>query len=159
MESSPTEAWEPHNTTPSLCRCPPKEETSPAEHTTLSAEVDVKDTLPGTAETPLGGDAMVLLTKSDMEIQKDLLTGQAISPIKVETQVVPTTGLVVELASPLTPSDQAEEERRCILIVTASLGRLNLEATGVTLGDMVTASVRRVAFVNPQMAAVLPEPT
>ena len=94
-----------------------------------------------------------------MEIQKDLLTGWVISLIEVETQVVPTTRLVVELASPLAPSNQAEEERRCMLIVTASMGRLNLEATGVTLRDTVTASVGRVAFKNPQMAAVLPGPT
>ena len=153
------EDWGPHNTTPSLCRCPPKEKTSPTEPTTLPAKVDVKDTLPGTAETPQGGDAMVLLTKSDVEIQKDLPTGQAISPIKVETQVVPTTRSVVELASPLIPSDQAEEERRCMLIITASMGRLNLEATRLTLRDMVTASVGKVAFMNPQMAVVLPEPT
>ena len=102
---------------------------------------------------------MVLSTESDMEIQKDLLTSWAISPIKVETQVLPTSRLVVKLASPLTPSDQAEEERRCVLIVTVSMGRLNLEATGVTIGDIVTASVGRVAFKNPQMAVVLPEPT
>ena len=38
-------------------------------------------------------------------------------------------------------------------MVIASMGRLNLEATGVTPRDMVTASVRRVAFENPQMAA------
>ena len=76
----------------------------------------------------------------------------------METQVVPTTGLVVELASPLTPSDKAEEERRCMLIVTASMGRLNLKATGITPRDTVIASVGTVAFENPQMAAVLPGP-
>ena len=54
---------------------------------------------------------MVLSTKSDTETPKDLLTSQATSPTKVETQVVPTIGSVVELAGPLTPSDQAEEER------------------------------------------------
>ena len=37
-----------------------------------------------------------------------------------------------------------------MLIVTASMGRLNLEATRVTLRDTVTASVGRVAFENPQ---------
>ena len=35
------------------------------------------------------------------------------------------------------------------------MGRLNLEATRVTPGDTVTASVRRVAFENPQMVATL----
>ena len=39
------------------------------------------------------------------------------------------------------------------------MGRLNLEATRVTPRDMVTASVRRVAFGNPQMAATLLGPT
>ena len=39
------------------------------------------------------------------------------------------------------------------------MGRLNLEATRVTLGDTVTASVGRVAFENPQMVAALPGPT
>ena len=102
---------------------------------------------------------MVLLTKSDMETPKDLPTIWATSLTEVETQVVPTTGLVVKLASPLTPSDQAEEERWCVLIVTASMGRLNLEANGVTPRDTVTASVGRVAFENPQMAAALPGPT
>ena len=102
---------------------------------------------------------MVLLTKSDADTPQDQPTGLATSPTKVETQVVPTTGLVVKLAGPLTPSNQAEEERQCVLTVTASMGRLNLEATGVTTGDMVTASVRTVAFENPQMVAAFPGPT
>ena len=147
------------NTTPSSFRYPPKEETPPAELITSPTEVDGKHTPPGPAETPPGRDAMVLLIESDVEIQKDLPTSCAISPIEVGTQVVPITRSVVKLASPLTPSDKAEEERQCMLIVTASMGRLNLEATGVTLGDMVTASVGRVAFKNPQMVAVLPGPT
>ena len=46
-----------------------------------------------------------------------------------------------------------------MLTVTASMGRLNLEATGVTLRDRVTASVGRVAFESPQMVATLPGPT
>ena len=91
--------------------------------------------------------------------QRIPLTGQATSPTEVETQVVPTTRLVVELASLLTPSYQAEEESWCVLNVTASMGRLNLEATGVTPRDTVTASVGRVAFKNPQMAAAFPGPT
>ena len=96
---------------------------------------------------------MVLSIESDMEIQKDLPTGWAISPIKVETQVVPTTGSVVELAGPLATSDQAEEERRCMLIMTASMGRLNLEATGDTFRDMVTALVGTVD-VHPHHATL-----
>ena len=91
-----------------------------------------------------------------MEVPKDLLTSLATSPIEVVTQVVLATGLVVKLAGPLIPSDQAEGERQYVLIVNPSVRRLNLEATGVILRDMVTASARGVAFENPQMAAVLP---
>ena len=39
--------------------------------------------------------------------------------------------------------------------MTASIGRLNLEATGVTPRETIIASVRRVAFGNPCMAASL----
>ena len=46
-----------------------------------------------------------------------------------------------------------------MLTVTASIGRLNLEATRITPGDTVIASVGRVAFENPQMAATLPGST
>ena len=158
-ESSSTEAQGIYNTTPSSFRCPPKEEIPPAEPTTSTAEVDIKDTLPGTAEAPPGGDTMILSTKSDAETPKDPLTSQATSPTEVETQVVCTTRLLVKLAGLLTPSNQAEEERWCVLIVTASMGRLNLEATGVTPRDTVTASVGRVAFKNPQMAVAFPGPT
>ena len=80
-------------------------------------------------------------------------------PTEVGTQVVSTTELVVELASPLNISNQAEEERWCVLTVTASMMMLNLKATRVTPGDMVTASVRAVAFENPQVVAACPGPT
>ena len=66
---------------------------------------------------------------------------------------------MAKLARPLAPSNQAEEERQCMLIVTASMGRLNLEVTVVNLRDTVTASVGRVGFEDPQMVAVLPGPT
>ena len=131
MESSSTEAQRAHNTTPLPFRYPPEEETPAAEPITWPTKVDVKDIFPGPADNLQGQDAMVLLTKSDMGTQRDLLTGWDISPIEVETQLVPTTGLVVELADPLTPSNQAKEERWCMLIVTASIGRLNLEVTGL----------------------------
>ena len=42
--------------------------------------------------------------------------------------------------------------------MTTSVRSLNLETTGVVLGDMVTASARGVTFLNPHMAAVLPRP-
>ena len=97
------EAQEAHNTTSSSLGCPPEEETPPAEPTTSPARVDVKDTPPGTAEIPLRGDAVVLLTKSDTESPKDLPTNWAASPTKVETQAVPTTRSVVKLANPPHP--------------------------------------------------------
>ena len=102
---------------------------------------------------------MVFLTKSDKETSKDPPNSQATSPTEVETQVVPTTGSVVDLASLLTPSDQAKEEIWCVLIVTASMGRLNFEATRVTPRDTLTTSVRRVASENPQMVVALPGST
>ena len=152
-EPSPTEVEGTDNTTPSSPRCPPKGETPLAEPATSPAKADVKDTLPSPAETPHGEDTMVLLAGADINTPKDLPTA------KVETQVVLTTRLVVELTGPLTPSNQAEEDRWCVLTVTTSMGKLNLEATRVTPGDTVTASVRRVAFGNPQMAATLWGPT
>ena len=45
-----------------------------------------------------------------------------------------------------------------MLVVTALVRRLNLEATGVILGDTVTASAGGAAFQSPQMVAVLPGP-
>ena len=84
LESSSTEAKGTDNTTPLSSGCPPEDETPLAEPTTLPAKVDVKDTPSGSAETPPGEDAMVFSTKPDTRTPKDLLTGQATSPIKVE---------------------------------------------------------------------------
>ena len=128
---------------------PPKEETPPIEPIALPTEVNVGHTLPSPTDTLLERDTMVLSTKPDVEIPKDLLTSQATNPIEVGTQVVPTTRLVVELAIPLMPSNQAEGERQYMLVVTALVRRLNLEATRIILQDMVTTSVGRVAFKNP----------
>ena len=114
-------------------------------------QVDVGHTLPGPADTPPERDAMAPSTEPEVEAPKDLLIGWATSPIKVGTQVLPTTGSVVKLTSPLTPSNQAEGERWYMLVVTALVRRLNLEATGVILGDTVTASAGGVAFGNPQI--------
>ena len=66
---------------------------------------------------------MVLLTESDVETPKEPLTSWTTSPTEVETQVVPTTRSVVELAGPLTPSDQAEEERWCMLTCNCFYGK------------------------------------
>ena len=65
----------------------------------------------------------------------------------------------VKLAGPLAPSVQTEEERWCVMMVTTSMGRLNLEATRVTPRDTVTALIGRVAFENPQIVAALLGPT
>ena len=159
MESSSTEAQGAHNTTPSSFGCPSKDETPPAEPTTSPAKVDVKDTLPGPAETPPEEDAMVLLTESDTKTPRDLATSWATSPTKVETQVVPTTQSVVELVGPFTPSDQAEEERQHVLTVTTSMGRMNLEATGITPRGHGDCLSQESGLWEPQMVAALLGPT
>ena len=62
---------------------------------------------------------------------------------------------MVKLTSPIIPPDQAEEKEWYILVMITSVRRLNLEMTGVILGDMVTTSAGGRAFQNPNMAAVL----
>ena len=148
MESNPAEALGAHDTTPSLFKHPPEEETPPVKPIASPTADDVGHTLPDPAAPLLERDAMVLSTKPKVEVPKDLPTGQATSPFKAVTQIVPTTGSVVKLTSPIVLSDQAEEERWYMLVVTASVRRLNLEATGVILRDTVTASAGRVAFQN-----------
>ena len=159
MESNSAEAWGAHDTTPLLFEHPPEEETPLVKPIALPTVNDVGHTLPGLADPPLEGDTTILSTKPKVEVLKDLLIGQATSPIEAVTQIVPTTALVVGLTSPIIPSDQTAEERWYVLVVTASVRRLNLEATGVILRDTVTTSARRVAFKNPLMVAVLPGPT
>ena len=105
MESNSTEAWETHGITPSLFGPPPEGETPPVEPIALPTVDDIGHTLPGLAKPPPEGDATVLPTKSEME---DWPTDQDTSPIEAITQIVPTTALVVELTSPITPSDQTE---------------------------------------------------
>ena len=95
------------------------------------------------------------LAKINTDTPKDMVIIWATSPAKVESQVVPTTRSVDKLTGPPMPSDQVEGKKQCILTVTASVGRLNLEATGVTSGDTMTTSVAGVAFGNPCMAATL----
>ena len=77
----------------------------------------------------------------------------ASSPIGMVAQIIPT-GPVVKLAGPLILSDQTKEERWYVQIVPASVRELNLETTGVILGETVTTSVEGFASKNPQMAVV-----
>ena len=51
-----------------------------------------------------------------------------------------------------------EEEKQYVLVMTISIRQLNLETTGVVLGDTVTALPGRSAFQNCHMAAVLTGP-
>ena len=77
------------------------------------------------------------------------------SPIRTVAQII-LTGPVVKLAGPLILLDCTKEERWYVLIVTASVRELNLETTGVILGETVTASAGGLVSGNPQMAAVFP---
>ena len=122
-----------HGTTPSIFGPLPEEETPPVESIALPTADNVGHTPPGLANPPLERDAIVLST-------------------------MPTTASVVELTSPIILPDQTEEERWYVLVVTASVRRLNLESTRVVLRDTVTTSAGGAAFQNPQMAAVLPGP-
>ena len=87
MESNSTEAWGAHDSTPLLFEHPPKEETPQVEPIASPTEVDDGHTPPGLADTSLERDAKVLSTEPEEEVPKDLLTGQATSPIKVGTTV------------------------------------------------------------------------
>ena len=119
MESTSAEAQGAHDTTPSLFRHPPEEETPPVEPITSPTVDDVGHTPSGPADPLSEGDATVLSTEPKVAVPKDLPTGQATSPIKAVTQIVPTTALVVKLTSPTIPSNQTEEERWYVLVVTA----------------------------------------
>ena len=61
----------------------------------------------------------------------------------------------VDLTRPITPPDRTEEENWYVLVITTSIRQLNLETTGVDLGESVTALPGRGAFQNPCMPAVL----
>ena len=82
---------------------------------------------------------MMPSAKVDTDTPKDLATIRAASSAEAESQVVPTTRLVDKLTSPTTPSEQVGGEKQCVLTVTASVGRLNLEATRVTSRDTMIA--------------------
>ena len=135
--------------------CTPNNDALPAEPTTSPAETNAENTLPGSAETSLRGNTMILLAEVNTDTLKGLLTNWANSPAEAEGWVGPKTGMVDKLVSSPTPSHQVGEETQCVLTVTVSIGRLNLEATGVNPGDTVIASLRRVAFRNSHMGAAL----
>ena len=84
--------------------------------------------------------------------------GQDTSLIVAATQTASTTVSGVQLTSPITPPNWAEEEKQYVLVVTTSIRWLNLETTGVVLGDTVAALPQRSAFQNPHMAVVLSGP-
>ena len=96
-----------------------------------------------------------LLARSKME---NWPIGQDTGLVEAMAQHVSATASVIELASPIVPPDQTEEERQYMLVVTALVRRLNLETTGAILRDTVTTSAGGVAFQNPHMAAVLSRP-
>ena len=131
--------------------CTPNDESPPAEPTTSPAEIN----LPGSAEISPKGNIMMPWAEIDTDTPKDMATIWTASPAEAESWVVPTTGSVDKLAGPPTPSDQVGGGKQCMLTVTASVGRLNLEATGVTSRDIVITSVRGVAFGKPHMAVSL----
>ena len=122
-----------------------------AESATLSAMTN----LPAAAKVLPKYEVMVPATKMDNGTPKDLIKPQAAGPAMVENQIIPTTRPGDKLVSP-TPSDQVGGKGPCILTVTASIGILNLEATGVTPGNTVVASVGRMTVRNPHMVASLP---
>ena len=77
--------------------------------------------------------------------------------MEAATQTASTSMSGVELTSPIASPDQMEEENWYVPVVTTSIRWLNLETTGVVLGEMVKASPRS-AFWNPNMVAVLSGP-
>ena len=69
--------------------------------------------------------------------------------IEVATPAASSTVSEVNMTSPITPPNQTKEERQYVLVVTALIRRLNLETTGIILGDTVIAPPDRCALRNP----------
>ena len=130
----------------------PPEETPPVEPIASPTTDDVWHAPAGLADPLPEGNATAPSTEPEI---KDWLTGQDASPFEAVTQLVAPTASVVKLTSPIVSSGQTEEERQYMLLVTTSVRRLNLEVTGVVLGNTVTTSAGDGAFQNPQMLAVL----
>ena len=78
--------------------------------------------------------------------------------MEASTQTVSPTMSRVELTRPITSPDRRKEENQDVLVMTALIRQLNLETTGVVLGEKVAASPRRSAFWYPHMVAVLSGP-
>ena len=86
---------------------------------------------------------------------EDRPIGQDASLIEAATQTASTTTSGVEMTRSIIVSDQLEEERCYVLVVTASIRSLNLETTRVILGDTVTTLPSGNVFQNPHMVAIL----
>ena len=98
---------------------------------------------------------MVPLTRLQVD---DPPVGQDTSLMEAATQTASTTMSGVELTSPIALLDWMEEENWYVLVMTASIRQLNLETTGVILGETVITLPGRTAFQNPHMEAVLSGP-
>ena len=101
--------------------------TTLAEPTTLSTETNTT----AAAEVLPKSKVMVPATKMDTGAQRDQMNPWAASPAMARTWIIPTTGLGDQPVSSM-PSYQVRGEEPYILTVTTTIGRLNLEATGVT---------------------------
>ena len=122
-----------------------------AKLTTSSAETNP----PAAADIFPKNEVTVPVTEMDTGTPRDLMTPWAASPAMAENQIIPTTRSGDKPVSPI-PSGQVGGERPCILTVTASIGRFNLEATGVPPSDIIIALVGRMTFGSPHMVASLP---
>ena len=154
VEPCPTKTQGSNDTIPTSPGCTPNDEFPPAEPTTPPAEIN----LPGSAEISPMGSTIMPSARMNTDTPKNLATIWAASPAEAESKVVPITRLVDWLGSPPMPSNQVGGEKQCLLMITTSVGRLNLEATRVTSGCTMIASDGGVAFGNPCMAASLLEP-
>ena len=119
--------------------------TPPADSTTSPAMANAEDTQPGLREAPPMDENTVPLAEPDAEakeylptaqatspaedtkMQKDLLTAQATSLAKLESQVAPTAGLVNESSGLPTPSGHIDKEGPGVPALTASMEALKLE--------------------------------
>ena len=148
MESNSAEAW--GHMMPLLTAQTSTQGDPPlVKLTVMSTMVNGRHILPSLADRLLEWDATVFSATPEEEAPEDRPAGQVINPIEMVAPLVSTMTSVDKLTSPIVPSDQTKEERWYVLVVTASVRRLNLEATGVILGDMVTTSARGVTFQDP----------